>query len=57
MKRKNKQKASSKKIEFGKSTIKRLDKIHKECDKLFEEDKILIKEIRKEINAQHRKAS
>ena len=57
MRGKIKQKSSEKKISFSKGTLKRLDRIHKECDKLFEEDKILLKMIRKEINAQRRKAS
>ena len=57
MKRKAKQKSSGKKINFSKNTLRKLDRIHKECDKLFEEDKILLREFRKEINAQRRKAS
>ena len=52
--RKNKQKKRS----FSKATLKRLDWLHKKNQELFKEDKIIIKELRKEINAQlRRKAS
>lgn len=46
-----------KKREFSKATLKKLDRIHKECEKLFKEDQVLIRMLRKEINAQRRKAS
>ena len=50
--------ANTKKKSFSKATLKRLDKLNKKSEALFKEDEILLKELRKEINAQlRRKAS
>lgn len=49
------EKAKKKKIPD--KIVKRLKRIHKEVDRLNEEDKILIARIRREINARQRKAS
>ena len=46
-----------KKISFSKAALKRLDRLHKKNQALFKEDKIIIKELRKIINEQQRKAS
>ena len=46
-----------KKKTIPKSILKKLEKIHKEVDQLNENDRVLIKLIKKEINAQLRKAS
>ena len=45
-----------KKIKFSKATLKKLSRIHKKYDEIFNDDKILLQELRSEINAQHRKA-
>ncbi len=45
-----------KKIKLSKATLKKLNRIHKKYDEIFEDDKILLQELRSEINAQHRKA-
>lgn len=45
-----------KKIKFSKTLLKKLSTIHKKYDEIFNDDKILLQELRSEINAQHRKA-
>lgn len=40
-----------------KQIIRNLDRINRESEKLFKEDKILLKLLRKEINEQQRRAS
>ena len=40
-----------------KQIIRNLDRIHKKNEQLFTEDRVLLKLLRKEINAQRRKAS
>ena len=53
-----KNKSGNKKKNFSKATLKRLDRLHKKSEALFKEDEILLRELRKEINAQlRRKAS
>ena len=47
----------SKKIKFSKATSKKLSRIHKKYDEIFNDDKILLQELRSELNAQHRTAS
>lgn len=54
---KNKQSKKEKKIGFTKATLKKLDRIHKKCEELFKEDQILLRKLRREINAQQRRAS
>ena len=49
--------AKNKKESFGKAALKRLDRLHKKNQELFKEDKIIIKELRRIINEQQRKAS
>ena len=46
-----------KKKSFGEAGLKRLDRLHKRNQQLFKEAKIIIKELRKIINEQKRKAS
>ena len=48
---------NTKKKSFSKATLKRLDRLHKKNQELFKEDKIIIKELRRIINEQQRKAS
>ena len=48
---------NTKKKSFSKVTLKRLDRLHKKNQELFKEDKIIIKELRRIINEQQRKAS
>ena len=40
-----------------KQILKRLDRIHKKNEALFKEDKILLRWLKKEIDAQQRRAS
>ena len=49
--------AKNKKEGFGEAALKRLDRLHKKNQELFKEDKIIIKELRRIINEQQRKAS
>lgn len=54
MKKKNKRfKILDKKTE--KEILKRLDQIHKKNEILFKEDKILLRELKREIDAQQRR--
>ena len=50
-------KNKSKKIKFSKTALKKLNRIYKKYDEIFDDDKVLLQELRNEINAQHRKAS
>ena len=40
-----------------KKTLKRLDQLQKKNEILFKEDKVMLKELRRIVNAQQRKAS
>ena len=57
MKSKKLNRRKEKKKSFSKAALKRLDQLHKKNQELFKEDKIIIKELRKIINEQQRKAS
>ena len=46
-----------KKKSFSEATLKRLDRLHRKNQELFKEDKIIIRELKKIINEQQRKAS
>ena len=48
---KSKKQNPSKKIKFSKATAKKLSRIHKKYDEIFNDDKILLQELRSEINA------
>ena len=50
-------KKKSKLSKETKEILKRLDKNYKETRLLFKQDKILLHELRREINAQQRRAS